>query len=150
MTFDDIADTTSTPRAGRARAHSQIMVARRYVERGFLDAALRIFERNVAEVEADDWQRLADRLLERGRVLDAVRACQHGDLPLPRRHLMELGDGCLRRKDVHGAIRHYELAEADPERWSAVVDTLVRAPGGELHALEVTQRHLMGRGTPAS
>ena len=119
------------------------MVARRYLEHGFLDAALRIFGRHVGLVEAPDWNRLVERLLERGRVADAVAVCQTGGLPLPREQLLVLGDRDLQRKDVQGAVRYYELAEADEARWSALVDVLTRLPGYELQAMEVAQRHLV-------
>lgn len=124
------------------------MVARRYLEHGFLDAALRIFGRHVGLVEAQDWSRLVERLLERGRVTDAVAVCQSGGLPLPRAQLLVLGDRDLQRKDVHGAVRYYELAEADQGRWSALVDVLTRLPGYELHAMEVAQRHLVSGDGP--
>ena len=119
------------------------MVARRYLEHGFLDAALRIFGRHTSVVEAQDWNRLVERLLERGRVTDAIAVCQTGGIPLPREQLLGLGDRGLQRKDVHVAVRYYELAEADQARWSALVDVLTRLPGHELHAMEVAQRHLV-------
>lgn len=125
------------------RAQSEVLVARRYLEHGFLDAALRIFARRAALVAAADWSRLVDSLLERKRVADAVRACEIGGLPLPRERLLALGDADLQRKNVDGAIHHYELAGADSARWSALVDVLTRLPGHELRAVEVTQRHLV-------
>jgi hypothetical protein len=132
------------PRAGQERrAHSEVAVARRYLEHGFLDATVRIFGRHVGLVEAQDWSRLVERLLERNRVIDAIAVCQTGGLPLPREQLLVLGDRDLQRKDVHGALRYYELAEADQVRWSALVDVLTRLPGHELHAMEVAQRHLV-------
>ena len=142
------ADTLA-PRAPRAgRAHSELMVGRRYLDHGFLDAALRIFARNVDHTTGDDWNLLVERLLERGRVADAVQACQTGGVPLPREHLLVLGDRQLARKDVQGTIRYYELAGADEARWSVLVDVLTRLPGQELTAVEVAQRHLVPR--PAS
>lgn len=125
-------------------------MARRYLDHGFLDAAMRIFGRNVAIVAADDWNLLVERLLERGRVADAVHACQTGGVPLPRQTLLALGDRHLRRKDVESAIHFFELAEADPERWSALVDVLARLPGRELTAMEVAQRYLVPAGTSAA
>jgi hypothetical protein len=125
------------------RAHSEVVVARRYLEHGFLDAALRIFGRHVALVAPQDWSRLVERLLERGRVTDSIAVCQTGGIPLPRERLLALGDRDLQRKDVHGAVRYYELAEADQTRWSALVDVLTRLPGHELHAMEVVRRHLV-------
>lgn len=121
------------------------MVARRYLDHGFLDAARRIFERNVGIATADDWTRLVERLLERGRIPDAVQACQTGDVPLPRERLLDLGDRQLLRRDVQSALRYYELADANAERWAGLVDLLTRLPGHELHATEVAERHLVPR-----
>ncbi len=144
MSRDGARALKLAPRPGHERrAHSEVVVARRYLEHGFLDAALRIFGRHVGLVEAGDWSRLVERLLERGRVTDAVAVCQSGGIPLPREQLLAFGDRDLRRKDVHGAVRYYELAGADHARWSALVDVLTRLPGHELHALEVAQRHLV-------
>jgi hypothetical protein len=131
------------------RAHSEVVVARRYLEHGFLDAALRIFGRHAALVDPQDWNRLVERLLERGRVTDAVAVCQTGGIPLPREQLLGFGDRDLQRKDVHGAVRYYELARADRARWSALVDVLTRLPGYELQAMEVAQRHLVSADGPS-
>jgi hypothetical protein len=125
------------------RARSEVMVARRFLDHGFIDAAMRIFERQAAQVAADDWNRLVDRLLERERIVDVVRVCQTGDVPLPREQLLLLGDRQLRRKDVQGAIRYYELARADHDRWTGLLDVLTRLPGHELTAMEVAERHLV-------
>jgi len=130
------------------RAHGEVLVARRYLNQGFLDPALRIFARNVGQVEADDWQLLVDRLLERGRIVDAVRVCQLADMPLPRQELLAHGDRHLRRNDVDGAIHCYELAEADQDRWARVMDMLIRLPGRELHAVNVAQRYLVPSTAP--
>ena len=46
-------------------SESEVLVGRRYLERGFVDAAMRLFIRNSSLVTAADWTRLADRLLER-------------------------------------------------------------------------------------
>lgn len=144
MSRDGARGLKLAPRPGHERrAHSEVAVARRYLEHGFLDAALRIFGRHAGVVEARDWSRLVERLLERGRVIDAVAVCQTGGIPLPREQLLGFGDRDLQRKDVHGAVRYYELAGADHARWSALVDVLTRLPGHELHALEVAQRHLV-------
>jgi hypothetical protein len=132
------------PRTGQdRRAHSEVVVGRRYVEHGFLDAALRIFSRRTALVTEQDWSGLMDGLLERGRVTDAVAVCQMGNLPFPREQLLELGDRAVKRRDIESALHYYELVGADRERWSAFVDVLVRLPGRELQAMEVTQRHLL-------
>jgi hypothetical protein len=126
------------------RARSEVVVARRYLDHGFLDATMRIFARHATLVGADDWTRLVARLLERGRVVDAVAVCQTGGVPLPRQALLALGDRQLARKDVDAALRYYELAEADRERWAALLDVLTRLPGRELQATEVAARHLVG------
>ncbi len=136
-------DATQPAAPPPRRAHSQVLVARRYLDNGFLDAAKRIFERNRPDVSADDWQRLVDRLLERGRIADAVQVCQAGGIPLPRATLLAEGDRLLRRKDVDAALHFYELADADPDRWAAAVDLLTRLPGRELHAVEVARRRLV-------
>jgi len=121
---------------------SEVLVGRRYLERGFLDAAMRLFVRNAEIVLPADWTRLADRLLERNRVPDVVRVCELGDVPLPRERMLSNGDACLKRKDVDGAIRLYELAGADRDRWTRLVDVLTALPDRERLAVEVADRHL--------
>ena len=146
MATDKASTTRPTLQAPKGRrALSEVMVARRYLEHGFIDAARRIFERNgdTGLVLPDDWSNLVDRLLERGRIPDAVQACQTGNVPLPRERLLDLGDRQLLRRDVQGAIRYYELADANQERWVGLVDMMTRLPGCELHATEVAQRHLV-------
>lgn len=123
-------------------SESEVLVGRRYLERGFLDAAMRLFVRNAELVTSADWTRLADRLLERNRIPDVVRVCELGAVPLPRERMLATGDGCLRRKDVDGAIRLYELADADRERWTRLVDVLTALPDRERQAVEVVERHL--------
>ena len=125
------------------RSRSEIAIAGRYLDHGFLDVARRIFARNVEHVRSDDWTRLADRLVERGRVPEAIETCRLGGVPMPRRELLALGDRRLRCKDVDAAIHYYELAEASYERWSAVVDVLIGLPARELQAIAVTERHLL-------
>ena len=98
-------------------SESEVLVGRRYLERGFLDAAMRLFVRNAELVTAADWASLAERLLERNRIPDAVRVCELGGVPLPRERMLVAADASLRRKDVDGAMRLYELAGADRERW---------------------------------
>jgi hypothetical protein len=144
MAFDKMGAQSCAlrPSPGR-RAHGEVLVARRYVTQGFLDAAMRIFARNVQHVETDDWALLVERLLDRGRIAEAVHVCQLADIPLPREALLAHGDRNLRRNDVDGAIHCYELAEADQDRWSGLVDVLIRLPGRELHAVNVAQRHLV-------
>ena len=79
-------------------AATEVAVARRYLEHGFLDTALRLFRRNRARVRACDWRDLADRLMERGQVVDAMSAYRAADVPLPRAQLLALGRE-LRRKE---------------------------------------------------
>ena len=144
MSLDKAGARGPAPRAGHGRrAHSEVVVARRYLAHGFLDVAMRIFGRNVSQVTADDWTLLVDRLLERGRIPAAVHVCQTAGVPLPRQELLVLGDRHLRRKDVDGAIHYYELADADNERWADLVDVLTQVPGRELHAVAVAQRYLV-------
>lgn len=121
---------------------SEVLVGRRYLERGFVDAAMRLFVRNAPAVEPDDWIRLAERLMERSRIPDVVRVCELGSVPLPRDRMLAIADDHLRRKDVDTAIRLYELAGADRPRWAALVDVLTSLPDRERLAIEVTERHL--------
>jgi hypothetical protein len=100
-------------------------------------------------VTAQDWSGLMDGLLERGRVQDAVVVCQMGGLPFPREQLLTLGDQAVKRRDIDGAVHYFELVGADRQRWSNLVDLLVRLPGRELQAMEVTQRHLLEHDTPS-
>jgi hypothetical protein len=129
---------------------SEVLVGRRYLDRGFLDAAMRLFVRNAELVTAADWTRLADRLLERNRVPDVVRVCELGGVPLPRERMLATGDACLKRKDVDSAIRPYELAEADRDRWTKLVDVLAGLPNRERQAVEVVERHLGDPHMPAA
>jgi hypothetical protein len=121
---------------------SEVLVGRRYLERGFLDAAMRLYVRNADAVEPSDWTRLAERLMERSRIPDVVRVCEIGGVPLPRERMLALADEHLRRKDVDPAIRLYELGGADRERWVRLVDVLTGLPDRERLAIEVTERHL--------
>jgi len=125
-------------------SHSEVVVARRYLDRGFLDAAMRLFVRNAHLVAAADWSRLAERLLERRRIVEVVRVCELGGVPLPRESILATGDASLRRRDVDAAIHLYELAEADRERWTDLVDVLTALPGRERQAVEIVERHLGG------
>jgi hypothetical protein len=121
---------------------SEVLVGRRYLERGFVDAAMRLFVRNASAVESDDWTALAERLMERHRIPDVVRICELGCVPLPRERMLAIADDHLRRKDVDTAIRLYELAGADRERWVHLVDVLTGLPDRERLAIELTERHL--------
>ncbi len=129
---------------------SKVLVARQYLERGFIDTAMRLFVQNEAGVEEGDWMVLAERLMERHRIADVVRVCELGGVPLPRERLLALGDEQLQRKDVEGAIRFYALVDADVERWARVVDLLTARPDQELRAIEVAARYLVGEPTAES
>ena len=125
---------------------SEVLVGRRYLERGFLDAAMKLFLRNAPIVEPEDWNRLAERLMERSRIPDVVFVCETGGIPLPREQMLAKGDEHLRRKDVDRVLRLYELAGADRERWARLVDALASLPDRERLAIEVTERHLQPSG----
>jgi hypothetical protein len=122
---------------------SRVLVGRRYVEHGFLDAAMRLFAQNADAVDPSDWTRLAERMMERDRIADAVRVCEVGGVPLPRERLLELGDRCLHRRDTDRAIHFYEIGTADRDRWARVVDVLTSSPDQELRAIELAERHLV-------
>jgi hypothetical protein len=123
-------------------SESEVLVGRRYLERGFVDAAMRLFLRNAVLVEPEDWTRLADKLLERHRIAEVVRICELGGVPLPREQMLAAGDAQLRRKDVDGAILVYELVHADRERWAKLVDALTTLPDRARQAVEMVERHL--------
>jgi len=123
-------------------SESEVVVGRRYLERGFFDAAIKLFTRNAEIVQPADWNRLAERLLERNRIADVVRICELGNVPLPRDRMLAAGDGYLRRKDVDGALRLYELCNADRDRWTALLDALTSLPDRQRQAVEVVERHL--------
>jgi hypothetical protein len=127
---------------------SEVLVGRRYLERGFIDAAMKLFVRNAPAVEPCDWTRLSERLMERSRIPDVVRVCELGGVPLPRERMLGIGDDHLRRKDVDTTIRLYEIADADRERWVRLVDVLTGLPDRERLAIEVTERHLEPDVTP--
>ena len=129
-------------------SESEVLVGRRYLERGFLDAAMRLFVRNAELVTPIDWTNLADRLLERNRIPDAVRVCELGGVPMPRERMLATADACLRRKDVDGAMRLFELADADRDRWVQLVDVLTSLPDRERQAVEIVDRHLGGQLQP--
>jgi hypothetical protein len=124
---------------------SRVLVARRYVEHGFLDAAMRLFAQNPEAVDPADWLDLAEKMIERDRVADAVRVCAVGNVPLPRERLLALGDRCLERRDFDRAIHFYETATADEERWSRMVDILTTSTDQELRAIELAERHLVSK-----
>jgi hypothetical protein len=123
--------------------HSTALIGRRYLEHGFLDVAMRLFVRNAAQVEKRDWTLLVERLMDRHRIVDAMRACEISGVPVPCAQLLALGDGSLRRKDVEAAIRLYELGNADRERWARVVDLLSARPDQERRAIALAERYLV-------
>lgn len=129
---------------------SEVLVGRRYLERGFIDATMRLFVRNAPIVEPADWERLAERLMERSRIPDVVRICELGGIPLPRERMLSIADEHLRRRDVDTTIRLYELAGADRERWARLVDVLTSLPDRERLAIEVTERHLQAAAKAAA
>ena len=129
-------------------SESEVLVGRRYLERGFLDAAMKLFVRNAELVPAADWSRLAERLLGRNRIADVVRVCELGSVPLPRETMLAAGDASLKRKDVDGAMRLYELANADRDRWMRLLDVLTALPDRERLAVEVVERHLHSEPEP--
>src|SRR5881396_1906669 len=124
--------------------HSTVLIGRRYLEHGFLDVAMRLFVRNAAQVEKRDWTLLVERLMDRQRIVDAVRVCEIGDVPVPCARLLALGDASLRRKDIEAAIRFYELGDADRKRWARVVDLLSARPDQERRAIALAERYLVG------
>ena len=121
---------------------SEVLVGRRYLERGFLDAAMKLFVRNAAEVPASDWSALVDRLMERNRVTDVVSVCGLASIPLPSERMLDLGDRALKRRDVDAALRFFELGKADRDRWETMLDVLTTYPDRERQAVEVVARHL--------
>ena len=129
-------------------SESEVLVGRRYLERGFLDAAMRLFVRNAELVAPGDWNGLAERLLERNRIPDAVRVCELGSVPLPRERLLAAADACLKRKDIDATVRLYELAGADRDRWTRLVDVLTSLPDRARQAVELVERHLGSDGHP--
>lgn len=127
---------------------SEVLVARRYLARGFIDAAMRLLVRNATHADASDWMALVERLMERGRIVDVAHICEIGSVPLPRARLLALGDSYLRRRDVDGAKCLYELAGAERERWARLVDVLSGLPDRERLAIHLTERHLLDEPMP--
>lgn len=138
---DRIAKTTPA-------MQSRVLVGRRYLEHGFLDAAMRLFGQNPEMVEPDDWTELSEKMIERDRIEDAVRVCELGGVPLPRERLLAMGDRYLQRRDTDRAIHFYETGHADQERWSRILDVLTTSPGMELRAIELAERHLVSEPRP--
>jgi hypothetical protein len=128
---------------------SEVVVGRRYLGRGFIDAAMHLFARNAALVRAADWNTLVDRLMDRRRIADVVRVCELAGIPLPSERLLELGDTALARRDVESAKSFYEIAGADTGRWSRLLDVLIGVPEYRQLALAIADRHLaQGRAEP--
>jgi len=126
-------------------ADAEVFLARRYLAKGFVDDALRIFMQHADTVPAEDWAALRDLLLERGRVGDVVTVCRAGKIPIPREELLQLGDEYLARADVDRAIDLFELIEADQARWEQVVDRLIEMPDRFQQARSIAARHLSTR-----
>ena len=126
------------------RADAELFLGRRYLAKGFLDDALRVFMQQRDLVGTDDWTALRDNLLERGRVADAVNVCRAGDIAVPQQQLLELGDQYLTRGDIDRAIDIYEMLDADQARWEKVVDCLIEYRDRHQQARSVATRHLSG------
>ena len=141
LTSATVGKVTSAPRTMGPEA--EIMVGRRYLERGFLDTALNMFSKHVGRVDRKDWEELVGRLMAENRVVDVLRVCDLSGLPLPRQHFLDLGDRHLKRRDIEGAIRLYELATAERDRWERVVDALTAIPEQKRRAIMVAERHLV-------
>jgi hypothetical protein len=125
---------------GRA---ARVEVARGMLAHGFLDRPLRLFLENAAHVRAEDWSLISERLIAEGRLDDAVYVCRTGGIELPRAEVLARGDQELRRRDIDGAIHHYELADASRERWEALLDVLIGLPNRELTARAIARKHLV-------
>lgn len=125
-------------------ADAEIFLGRRFLAKGFLDDAIRVFMQHADTVSPDDWTTLRDRLLERGRIADVITVCRTGKIPIPREELLDMGDQYLARADVDRAIDLYELIEADQARWERVVDRLIEMPDRFQQARSITARHLSG------
>ena len=126
---------------------AEAFLGRRYLAKGFLDDALRMFLQHPANFTAADWTNLRDGLLARGRIADVIDVCKVSGIPIPRDELLSLGDEHLRRADVERAISFYEMAEADQVRWERVVDQLIERPDRHQQARSIAVRHLSGTAT---
>jgi hypothetical protein len=100
-------------------------------------------------VGAEDWERLRDKLLERGRIPDMVRVCEVGKVAIPRERLLERADRALVTKDVDLVLDLYELAEADRGRWEKLLDILIEMPERKRQAVTIADRYLIDRAEPA-
>ncbi len=128
-------------------AEADVFLGRRYLAKGFLDDALRMFMQRPASFTAADWTTLRDRLLARGRIDDVLDVCKAGGIPIPRDELLSIGDEYLRRMDAERAIKFYEIAEADQARWERVIDQLIQRPDRHHQARSIAARHLTGSAT---
>lgn len=124
------------------RADAEVFLGRRYLAKGFVEDAMRVFLQHPDSVAAADWQLLRDGLMERGRITDAVNVCRLGKIPVPRQQLLELGDEYLRRGELDRAIDLYDLVEADRERWERMVDRLIEYPDRQQQARSIATRYL--------
>jgi hypothetical protein len=107
-------------------SESEVLVGRRYLDRGFLDAAMKLFIRNADRVTAADWTTLGDCLMEshpRRRQVCELGGCRF-------RERISFGDLYLRRNH-----RRYDplvrAAGADRDRWARLLDALTVSPDRE-------------------
>jgi hypothetical protein len=140
--YGEVRMSVAAKRFASRRAWSELYVARRYLQHGFVDIAMRLLLRNATQARRHDWKRLVRHLMAQGRIEDAVGICERSNEPLARAELLALGDHRLRLRDVDGAMRWFEVAGADSDRWSRLVDVLTALPGRELQALAVAKRYL--------
>lgn len=125
-------------------ADAEVFLGRRYLAKGFLDDALRMFMQHAPKVPADDWLALRDRLLDRGRIADAVNVCRAGNISVPREDILAVGDEYLARADIDRAIDIYGMIDADSARWERVVDRLIELPDRQHQARSITLKYLSG------
>ncbi len=125
-------------------AEADAFLGRRYLKKGFLDDALRMFMQHPTYFTPADWTSLRDCLLVRGRITDVIDICKVAGIPIPRDELLSMGDEYLRRTDVERAITFYEIAAADQARWERVIDHLIQRPDRYQQARSIAVRHLSG------
>lgn len=122
---------------------ADVLIGRRCLAKGYIDQALDAFSRNAEAVETDDWERLRDALLERGRLHDMVRVCGLGTVAIPRERVLARADHALVMKDIDLVLDLYGLADADRERWEKAVDVLIDMPDRRRQAVSIADRHLV-------
>lgn len=127
---------------------ADVMVGRRCLAKGYVDQACASFSRNAETVETDDWERLRDALLDRGRMHDMVRVCALGAVAVPREEVLARADRALMVKDIDLVLDLYELGGADRERWEKAVDVLIDMPDRRRQAVTIADRHLVERADP--